>query len=207
MVHSKPFRSIAATVVTVGVLFGASSCASPQTLQPYTQAEGVNYDAPMAGQQVPLKVRNLMVVAKPGGQGFISGAVISTEANKLTGVEAQALDASGAPGAPIPPATANVEMKPNQLVVLTEGSPIQLNSPDLKPGLTARLKLTFEKGAPAEVVVPIVDGEKEDYKTMEPMQGGGGGESSPSAEATPAPAGEATPAAPGAEPPAPTPGG
>lgn len=209
MVHSKPFRSIAAAAVTVGVLFGATSCGTPQTLQPYTQAEGVNYDAPMSGQQVPLKIRNLLIVSKQKGQGMLSGAVVATEDTKLTKVEGQTTNASGAPGAPIAPVTADVALKANEMTVLTEGKAIQLSSADLTPGLTARLTLTFEKGGPVQITVPVVDGQKADYKTLAPAGAGGAsgsaspatGSASPAAGQTPV-AGQ-TPAAPGA--PAPTP--
>jgi hypothetical protein len=54
------------------------------------------------------------------------------------------------------------------MIVLTDGTPITVRSPDLVAGLTARLTLTFAKAGEVTVVVPVMDGNEPVYATISP---------------------------------------
>ena len=54
------------------------------------------------------------------------------------------------------------------MVVLTDGPPITVKSPDIEAGLSATLTLTFESAGEATVKVPIVDGNEPHYATISP---------------------------------------
>lgn len=139
-----------------------------QTLQPYTPAHGVNVDvaAGEAGRQ--LKVRNLLVVSDAEGQGIPSASIVSrsptawsrsraTPAGPTT-QSAPSLTVTGSP----------VDLKPNQIVVLTEGDAYTVTSPDLKPGLLVDLTLTFESGAQASAQAPVMSYEDPIYSSFSP---------------------------------------
>ncbi|OYO24436.1 hypothetical protein CGZ93_03320 [Enemella dayhoffiae] len=180
---SKFSRTIAATAL-IGALAGLSACGTPQTLQPYTPAEGVNADITTPSASTPLKVRNLTVISRTAGQGFLAGAILApadkvvpdglvtrrepAPEDALTGVRGTALTPTGEPAGPPLQATANVPLPPGQLVTLTRQPAIQLNSPDLKPGLLVELTLSFRSGATTTLRVPVVDGLRQDYITVSP---------------------------------------
>lgn len=212
MVKRKSPRILVASALATLVV-GLASCGTPQTLQPYTPAEGVNADVPAKGANadsgaVPLKVRNLMIVAQPGSnQGVLSGAIVAPKdrADQLQRVTGITFNAENQRGQQIQPVQANLDLPAGQMVVLTSGPTLQVSSPDLTPGLIAELTLTFAQSEAQVIRVPIVDATKPDYASMAP--GAGGGAATPAA--TPAPGTPAaTPATANTQPaPSPTPGG
>ena len=164
-------------------LTGLSGCATPQTLMPYTPAEGVNTQLD-AGQGSAIKVRNLMVISKTPGQGFLSGAILApaevypgnggakdsqpAPEDVLTSVQGTALTPAGAAAAPLSPVQTNLTLPPGRLVVLTDQPAIRLNSPDLKAGLLCELTLSFRSGAKTTMRVPVVDGLSGDLINVQP---------------------------------------
>lgn len=188
MVKPKSPRAIAAAALAALVV-GLSSCAAPQTLLPYTPANGVNIDAPRQGaadaSEVPLKVRNLVVIAESDANvGLVSAAIIAPEGrdDRLISVEGRTFDQANQPTGRIAPVQANIDLPGGEMVILTEGQQVQLAG-DLTPGLLVELKLTFQNSQEQVVQVPIMDGMGPDYKSVRPTP-------SP----TPAPTTEAPPA-------------
>ncbi|WP_460770634.1 hypothetical protein [Mariniluteicoccus flavus] len=183
---SKPTRTVAAAVLSIGLALGATACSTPQTLIPYTPAEGVNIDV-KRGTDVPLKVRNLLIMTKQKGQGTLVGAIVSQQPDTLTSVNGRLITVKGEPGGTLGPAQANVEIRANELVNLLDQPAISLNATDLVPGQTADLVLTFKTAGPVTLRVPVIDGTQEDYKTASPKPASASASASatPSATATP----------------------
>lgn len=173
---------------------GLSSCATPQTLIPYTPAQGVNIDAPGLGappdsNAVPLKLRNLLIISTGEASGILSGAALApaAQADRLLTVEGRPFTVDNVPAAQgYQPANPNLELPAGQLVVLTNGPHIVLSGSQVRPGTVAELKFTFEKSQQQLVMVPIVDGNQPEYRQF----------TAPTPGAAPAPGAAATPAAP-----------
>lgn len=168
-------RGARTVVAGVGLALLLAGCGfNAQTLQPYTPAHGVNVDAGS------IKVRNLLLVSDTTGNGIVSASLVSSESDQLTQVTGTPNKADGSPGAPLTVSSAGqITLNPNQLVVLTAPSPaITVSSPDLQPGMTAELSLTFASGTTAEATAPVMSFNDPIYATVTP--------SPASASATPA---------------------
>ena len=165
---------VGVALASVGLLFGLSACGfNAQTLQPYTPSDGVNVDIGLDQNENPtaatVKVRNLMVISKAHGSGFLSATLVSGEDDKLTEVSGQALGPDGTTGSKLTTELSEpVEITAGQPVVLTDQSPITLTAADLKPGQLADLTLSFERSGSYQVEVPVVDGNNEIYSGVEP---------------------------------------
>ena len=190
MVKRQSPRILAASALAALVV-GLSACGTPQTLVPYTPAHGVNVDAPRMGateadNEVPLKVRNLLIVSEPdSGEGYLSGTLYAPNfrADELVSVDGVSLTSDNTPGAPIPAVTANLELPAGQTVVLTDQQPIELVSAGIVPGLVAELTLTFADSEAQTLLVPVMSSEKSEYETVEPGAPAEDTEASPAAEA------------------------
>ena len=137
-----------------------------QTLQPYTQAMGVNADV---GRDPTVKVRNLLIVSRQDGQGFLSASLISTRPDALVGVAGVAIERDATAGAPLEAnLTAPIPLEPGDLVVLTERPVIRVTSPDLRAGAMARGVLQFDKARELEILVPIYRSQDE-LETISPI--------------------------------------
>ncbi|GAB3622857.1 hypothetical protein GCM10027418_09390 [Mariniluteicoccus endophyticus] len=172
MLTSKPVRAVAAAALSLGLAAGLSACGTPQTLQPYTPAEGAQIDARVQGT-VPLKLRNVMLLAKESGKATLIGSVISPEADTLKGATGRVITFKGDNGSTFPAATADIKVNANEAVNLLDQPAIELAASDLAPGQTAEVTLMFEKAGAVSLRVPVVDGKKADYKTASPKPGAG----------------------------------
>lgn len=188
MKRAKFARAVAAVALAGALTGGLAGCGAPQTLQPYTPAAGVNADIGPEGS-TPIKVRNLLVISKAPGQGFLSGAIVSpadqvrpdgsvtrrvpVPADALVGVSGSTLAPDNSADGQLAPVPANVVLPPGQMVVLTNQPAIQLTAPGLKPGLLAELTLTFKSGATTTLRVPVVDGSLPDYRSVTPIPANG----------------------------------
>lgn len=151
-----------AVVVLTGVLLAACGM-RVQTNLPYTPADGVNFDV---GQ---VKVRNLMILSRAPGEGYLSATLVASEADALVGVSGTAITVDGSDGTPITATLpAPIALEPGRAVVLTDQTLIVLRSADLKAGLTASLTLQFRTAGETTVRVPVVDGNQPDYATITP---------------------------------------
>lgn len=184
----RPLRLAAAAFGAALVLTGCGFDA--QTLQSYTPAHGVNVE------QGAVKVRNLLVVAGKDGAGVLSASILSSEDDRLTGVQATALKTDGSQDGPLTVSLSPVTLPARQLVVLTDGQQVTVSGPGLMPGGAVDVSLQFASGAVASATAPVVSSEHSIYSTITP--------SAPSPSVTPA--ADATPSTPPAEGGTPTPG-
>lgn len=168
----KRLRPILVGTVAAGVLLGGTACMRVndfQSLEQYTPSEGVpveilpsESDSPEDTTQVPIKIRNLMIVQDESGDAVLAGAVISPIDTKLESVEGTALDVEGKPLGELKVSGASFKLKADELMNF-EGQDIKVTSSDMEPGLLAELTITFATGEPATVQVPVVDGSKSNY--------------------------------------------
>jgi hypothetical protein len=163
---SKPVRLVAALVLTMAVAVTAACGTDQQTLRPYTPAEGVNLDV---GGERGVKVRNLMILSRTEGEGFLSGTLIAVDRNQLTAVSGKAIKSDGSDGAPLTASIPGpINLDPGVPVVLTAGPELRVNSPDLQAGLTAEVTLEFNPAGAVTLRVPVVSANEPPYATITP---------------------------------------
>lgn len=164
-------RLAAALLITVGLVLLTGACGQgAQTLRPYTPAEGINLDAGnRADPKSVVHVRGLLIISKAPGQGVLSATLVTDGRDELTAVTGNAIKVDASVGAPFTATLTNTVSFANGVpIVLTDGSPITLNSPDLAPGLTANVKLQFRNAGEASAVVPVADGNEPQYASISP---------------------------------------
>jgi hypothetical protein len=163
---SRTARLAAVLLVTLSVAVTTACGMSAQTSKPYTPSEGINIDV---GGYAGVKVRNLLILSRADGEGYLSGTLVSQQRNSLTAVSGKAIKADGTDGAPITATIPQqVSLGNGLVVVLTSQQLIVLKSPDLKAGLTAQLTLEFSEAGQATVLVPVVDAKEPPYSTISP---------------------------------------
>ncbi len=196
--HRARWARRAVSAMAAGALgLSLSSCGfGAQTLQPYTQAEGINLTV---GSEDPtgqgVKLRNILIIADPeSGDGFFSAAIVAGRDDKLLSITGQELSPDGetSKGTLNAELGQPLELPAGQLIVLTEGTTLSVTGAKLKPGFTAELEMVFAKAGLAKVTVPIVDGTKPDYVTLAPSPAAsspasspGGSSASPSSSPSP----------------------
>jgi hypothetical protein len=156
-------RSLAA-LLALGLVLVISACGlNVQTNKPYTPADGVNLDAGS------VKIRNLMILSRAAGEGFVSASLTSDSRDALTGVSGNPIKADGTEGAAFTATVSNpVALGNGVLAILTERPLITVKSADLRPGLTAKLVLQFTTAGEVTVLVPVVDANVPAYATISP---------------------------------------
>lgn len=161
-------RAISTFVAGLGASLLLTGCGfNMQTLQQYTPAHGVNVDLQAGEAKRLLKVRNLLVVSDDSGKGFLSASIVSPVADRLVSVEGVAHKVDNSAGAPLSVQGSSVTLEPNQLAVLTDPEPVfTVSSPDLKPGLTVDLKLTFASGLEATAIAPVMSADDPIYESI-----------------------------------------
>jgi len=149
----------------VVLLAGAGCGFEVQTNQPYTPAMGVNADA---GPASAVKIRNLLIISRTPGQGFLSMTLTSSRQDALVGVSGTSIKADGSEGAPLRANVAQpVELGPGALVVITKVRPLTVQSPDLVPGTSARVTLQFRETGEVSMLVPVYQ-DQEEFETVTP---------------------------------------
>lgn len=166
-------RGVAAVTLTLGLTAGLSGCGfDVQTLQPYTPEAGVNTDVSTEQGVGPTTVvRNLLVISRADGEGFLSAGLSVERPDELVDVTGVAIGPDGQRGAPLQVTLGgDYVLEPAEgLVVLTTDRPvITVSGEGIVAGLTAELTLTFREGGTTTLAVPIVDGLAEDYATVTP---------------------------------------
>src|SRR4051794_14761830 len=138
-----------------------------QTNQPYTPAEGVSFDVGPTGKSV--HVRNLMILSRGDGEGFLSASMVASERDALTAVAGQPIKTDAGDGTPFQVTMPNpVGLTPGTLVVLTDREFITVQSDDLIVGGDAELTLTFSTVGEFTTRVPVVDANQPDYTSLSP---------------------------------------
>lgn len=164
-------RVARALIAGVGAALLLTGCGfDAQTLQQYTPAHGVNVDVTAGENNRQLKVRNLLIISDDKGEGVVSASVVSPVADSLVAVSGTPLKADGSKGGALTVTKdGEVALKADQLVVLTTPEPaVRVSSPDLRPGLTVDLTLTFASGRTAQAIVPVMTYENAIYATVSP---------------------------------------
>jgi hypothetical protein len=164
-------RNGASLLLVIGLLLVAGGCGMDvQTNRPYTPAEGINFDVgdPATPNEV-VHVRNLLIISWQPGEGVLSGSVVTSGRDSLTGVSGAPIKVDGTEGAPfIVTVPSTVALANGLQVVLTDQAPIILKSPDLTAGLEAIVTLQFENAGEMTTRVPIVDGNEGQYRAISP---------------------------------------
>jgi hypothetical protein len=164
-------RGLVGLLAVLGLMLAVGGCGNDaQTLRPYTPAEGVNIDVgnPYDLESV-VHVRNLLIISKAPGSGILSASMVTNGRDQLTGVTGYAIKADGSQGAPLTVTLDNtVSVANGALVVLTDQGSIPVRSPDLAPGLSASMTLTFSNAGAFTVFVPVVDGNLPEYASISP---------------------------------------
>ena len=160
-------RTAAALLLSLGLAGGAAGCGfDAQLLKAYHPADGPNIDV---GEDGSLKVRNLQVVSRTEGEGFISATIVSTATDRLTGltVAPQTLQGVAGPAvqAELP---APIEIG-GPILVLTDKQPlITVSAPELLAGSSASIVMSFEKAGQVSLNAPVVDGTVAPWTTISP---------------------------------------
>jgi hypothetical protein len=158
------FRTRILCLLTILGLLAVTGCGfDAQTLQPYTPAMGVNVDV---GPARLVKVRNLLIVSRFPGQGFLSTSILADERpDALVEVSGFGVGKDQLPGAPLESNLATpLPLPADELVVLTRERPvIRVSSPDLPGGGAARVTLRFERAGEVTLLVPI-------YENVDPLE-------------------------------------
>jgi hypothetical protein len=164
-------RGLAGLLAVLGLMLAVGGCGTDaQTLKPYTPAEGVNFDV---GNSYDLDsvvhVRNLLIISKQPGSGVLSASLVTDGRDQLTDITGFAIKSDGSQGAPLRVNLTNTVSIANRAqIVLTDQTPIGVTSPDLAPGLTASMTLTFANAGEHTVIVPVVDGNEPEYRNISP---------------------------------------
>jgi hypothetical protein len=175
-------------LLSFGLVGLAAGCGfDAQLLKPYTPSDGTNKDI---GEDGTLKVRNLLVVSRAKGEGYLSATLVANTAERLTGATVAPHTLEGTTSAAVPVTlAAPVELGPGSLVVLTNQQPlITVSAPDLLAGSAATVVLQFEKAGAVTLDCPVVDGTQAPWSTISPSPSpgasGASGSPSPSPSAT-----------------------
>ena len=174
-------RAAAALLLSVGLLGTGAACGfDAQLLKPYTPSDGTNIDV---GEDGALKVRNLVVISRTEGEGIISATMVSTNADRLTGLTVAPQKLDGTVGEAVPATLAAPVDLAGTLVVLTDEQPlITVSAPELEAGSSATVVMQFEKSGEGSLNAPVVDGTIEPWSTISPSPAPS---ASPSASPTP----------------------
>jgi len=163
---SPTVRLVAGLLLVLAVTVTTACGTNKQTLRPYTPAEGVNFDV---GGEQGVKVRNLMILSRAEGEGILSATMVAADRAQLTAVSGKAIKSDGTDGAPLSATIpSSVNLGDGALIVLTDGAPITVRSPDLKAGLLADVTLQFSTAGTKTVRVPVIDANEGPYSTITP---------------------------------------
>ncbi|GAB3743707.1 hypothetical protein [Microlunatus parietis] len=160
-------RAGAAMILAAALSLAAGCGFDVQTNRPYTPGEGIN--ANVGPRSEPVGVRNLLIVSKEPGQGFVSASLTATRDDVLQRITGRAYRADGSAGTPLAatlPAPVTVEA--GTLTVLTSERLIEVTGDDLRAGLEAELTLTFATAGEVTLRVPVVTADDPQFATISP---------------------------------------
>ncbi len=159
------WRAAAGLLLAVALLGLAACGLNVQTLQPYTPSDGVNADV----GNPPVQVRNLMILSREDGSGFLSATLGAQGRDALTSVSGKPIKPDGTDGAAFAVTQPDpVAFGSGSAVVLTDRPFIELKSADLVVGADAELTLVFSTVGSITLRAPVVDAEQPDYATVTP---------------------------------------
>jgi hypothetical protein len=160
-------RVVAALLMVLAASVATACGFEQQTLRPYTPAEGVNFDV---GGDRGVKVRNLMILSRTEGEGFLSATMVAGDRNQVTGISGKAIKSDGTDGTPLAATIPSpITLESGVPVILTDGPPITVRSPDLEAGLLAEVTLQFSPAGSTTVRIPVVDANEGPYASVSPQ--------------------------------------
>jgi hypothetical protein len=158
-------RGLTAVLATVLLLCAAACGFDVQTNRPYTPAQGVNDNV---GDPV-VQVRNLMVLSRENGIGYLSATLTAADRDALVTVAGKPVKADYSDGTPFQVTLPDpVGLAPGAVVILTQRPLIQLKSADLVVGIEAEVTLTFSNAGTLTRRVPVVNADEQPYATISP---------------------------------------
>lgn len=167
---SKAWRARLSALAATAVLPTLAACGagtSAQTNQQYDPGVGVNW------REGQIYAINTLVVAN-SGQGTVVAALVnqSDVDDRLTGFVAQ--DNAGDP-LQVGIASGGVDIPPGQAVQLANEGDVSISGDGLKPGSFIDVHLSFEKAAPIDLKIPVVEhsGDFESVPINEPTPNAG----------------------------------
>ena len=164
---SPTIRMVAALLIVLAASVATACGFEQQTLRPYTPAEGINFDV---GGDRGVKVRNLMILSRAKGEGFLSATMVAGDRNQLTGISGKAIKSDGTDGAPLTATIPSpITLESGVPVILTDGPLITVTSPDLQAGLLADVTLQFSPAGSTTVRVPVVNANEGPYVSVGPQ--------------------------------------
>jgi hypothetical protein len=161
----RPGRWVPALAMTFVLGLVLTACGfNVQTNLPYTPADGVNLEVG------PVQVRNLMILSRTEGVGFVSATMSSSQSDALVGVSGTVINSDGSNGAALTATMPNpIALGNGTPVVLTDQPAfITVKADGLKAGLTVDLTLQFSSAGETTLRVPVVDGNHPYYATVSP---------------------------------------
>ena len=169
----RPLRGLVGAAVGTAVLVAAAACGfNAQSLKPYTPSEGVNTSVGNSSKGSVtniIEVRNLMILSRTAGEGFLSASLLTQGSDTLTGVTGYVIKTDGSQGSALTVTLASpIEVANNQLVVLTDQTEIPVTSSDLLAGGTANVTLTFANAGSKQIVVTVIDANFPPYNSVSP---------------------------------------
>ena len=149
------------------LLLPASACGrDAPPVESITQSMGVNADI---GPDHRVKIRNLVVISRVDGRGWISASLLASRGDALTSVTGTVSDPGNPAGVPL---VSNLHqplpLRPGDLVVLTERPVIRVRSPLLRSGAAVQLTLQFARAGELEILVPVYR-HQDAYVTITPV--------------------------------------
>jgi hypothetical protein len=172
---------IAAAAAGAGLLLTLSACGfDVQTLKPYQPSDGVNIDIAPGPDGQPdagtVEVRGLMILAKSPTSGFLSATIVAQNNDTLTGITGNVVNTDGSNGPALTVNVANpIKVGGGSSVILVDRAPVTVTASSLPAGQDANLTLTFTNAGSDTVRVPIIDGNNEIYRTVQPSAPAGTG--------------------------------
>lgn len=161
--RSRRSRAALAGLGSLTMALTAASCGMEvQTTNPYTPAIGVNFDVG------DVQIRDLMILSRTPGQGFLSGTLTSYAEDTLIGVSGNAYKSDGSDGSALNVTVQPVKVVPATPVVLTKRPLLNVASADLEAGLTAKMVLRFAKAGEVTTNAPVVDANLPQYASIGP---------------------------------------
>ncbi len=159
-------RGLTAVLVALGLLLGGAGCGfDVQTNRPYTPAQGINDNV----GDPPIQVRNLMVLSRQNGVGYLSATMTAADRDALISVAGKPIKADYSDGTPFTVTLPDpVGLATGAVVVLTNRPLIELKSADLVVGIEAEVTLTFSNAGTLTRRVPVVNADEQPYATISP---------------------------------------
>lgn len=158
----------AIAALVAAVLSGCMFVTPQQTARSYTPSDGVN------GQVGNVEIRNVLLVAAPGGTVANMVGVLANSADSAATVTLQYATTSGTVSTTVTvPANGVLSMRPNpsaqeSTLVTTDAQPVRLTGVDVVPGGLYPVGFATGSAQPVGLKVPVLNGSLSEYRNLIP---------------------------------------